>query len=289
VRIDTPITVLSLLGLAFLLFLAGLELDLDRLRGPLLRLAGSGFLISVAIGVIAGWIFHAIGYLQSPFLLAVALSATSLGLVVPILKDAGQLDKDLGQLTVAGSSVADFGAVLLLSFFFSESSGNSSILLIAGLAVLVVIIALALSKLNRSMRLDAVLTRPQDTTAEIRVRMAIVLLVGFRGGCGEDRAGGHPWRVPRRRDSRRGRQADDEPPSLPRQARGDRLRLPGAGVLRREWDPVGPAGAHPEPVGVRARAAVPDRAVAGARPAGRSVPPVGRDRGAVAAGLLQAT
>lgn len=37
VKIDTPVTVLSLLGLAFLLFLAGLELDLDRLRGRLLR------------------------------------------------------------------------------------------------------------------------------------------------------------------------------------------------------------------------------------------------------------
>jgi Kef-type K+ transport system membrane component KefB len=181
VRIDAPITVLSLLGLAFLLFLAGLELDLDRLRGPLLRLAGTGFLISVAIGVIAGWVFHAVGYARSPFLLAVALSATSLGLVVPILKDAGQLDKDLGQLAVAGSSVAEFGAVLLLSLFFSESSGSSSAktVLIAGLAVLVVVIALALSRLNMSMRLDAVLTRLQDTTAEIRVRMAIVLLVGF--------------------------------------------------------------------------------------------------------------
>jgi Kef-type K+ transport system membrane component KefB len=138
VRIDTPITVQSLLGLAFLLFLAGLELDLDRLRGPLLGLAGTGFLISVAIGVIAGWVFHAVGYVQSPFLLAVALSATSLGLVVPILKDAGQLEKDLGQFAVAGSSVAEFGATLLLSFFFSGGSSNSStkVVLIAGLAVL---------------------------------------------------------------------------------------------------------------------------------------------------------
>jgi hypothetical protein len=85
----------------------------------LLRLVVTGFVISVGIGVVAGLTFHALGYVRSPFLLAVALSATSLGLVLPILKDAGQLEADLGQLTVAGASVADLGAMLLLSFFFS--------------------------------------------------------------------------------------------------------------------------------------------------------------------------
>jgi len=40
-------------------------------------------------------------------------------------------------------------------------------------------VGLAFARLNRSVRLDAVLVRLQDTTAEIRVRLAIVLLVGF--------------------------------------------------------------------------------------------------------------
>ncbi len=181
VKLDTPIGVLALLGLAFLLFLAGAELDLNRLRGPLLRLAGTGFLISVGIGVIAGLAFHAAGYVRSPFLLAVALSATSLGLVVPILKDAGQLERDLGQLVVAAASVADFGAILLLSFFFSESGSGIAVklVLVGGLVLLVAAVALGLSRLNMSMGVSALLTRLQDTTAEIRVRIAIVLLVGF--------------------------------------------------------------------------------------------------------------
>jgi len=181
VEIDTPIAVLSLLGLAFLLFLAGLELDLDRLRWPVLRLAGGGFLLSLALGAAAGYAFHAAGWVRSPLLLAVALSATSLGLVVPILKDAGQLDRDLGQLVVAGASVADFGAIVLLSFLFSESTSSTStrLVLLGGLGVLVVVVALTLSRVSMSMGLDALLTRLQDTTAEIRVRLAIVLLVAF--------------------------------------------------------------------------------------------------------------
>ena len=138
VRIDLPIQILSLLGLAFLLFLAGLEIDLNQLRGRLLKLAGIGYLVTIGLGLIAGFVFYAVGYVKSPLLIAIALSATSLGLVVPVLKDSGQADKRVGQLTIAGATVADFAAVVLLSLFFSTEATKTStkVLLLVGLAVL---------------------------------------------------------------------------------------------------------------------------------------------------------
>src|SRR5919206_932960 len=51
VHVDQPLQVLSLLGLAFLLFLAGLEIDVHQLRGRLLGLVGAGFAVSFAIGL----------------------------------------------------------------------------------------------------------------------------------------------------------------------------------------------------------------------------------------------
>src|SRR5205809_238809 len=60
-RVDVPVQILALVGLAFLLFLAGLEIDLERLRGRLLRLAGVGFLVTLALGLVAGGIFKAAG------------------------------------------------------------------------------------------------------------------------------------------------------------------------------------------------------------------------------------
>jgi Kef-type K+ transport system membrane component KefB len=181
VEVDLPVSILALLGLAFLLFLAGLEIDVAALRGRVLRVAGLGFGATVVLGVAVGLVFSALDYVQSPLLLAVALSATSLGLVVPVLKDAGQVDKPLGQLTIAGSTVADFGAIVLLSLLFSEmaASVGSTLLLLGLFAALAVATGLAFAQLNRSMRLDTVLVRLQDTTAEIRVRIAVVLLVGF--------------------------------------------------------------------------------------------------------------
>jgi Kef-type K+ transport system membrane component KefB len=181
VKIDLPIQILSLLGLAFLLFLAGLEIDLVRLRGRLLRLAGLGFVVTVALGVSAGLAFRAAGWVRSPLLLGIALSATSLGLVVPVLKDAGRSEEPLGQLTIAAASVADFGAVILLTLFFSQSDTSTGVKIgfLGAFGVLAVVAALALSRLGRSMGFDAVLTRLQDTTAEIRVRIAVLLLVAF--------------------------------------------------------------------------------------------------------------
>ncbi|HUR22390.1 MAG TPA: cation:proton antiporter [Acidimicrobiales bacterium] len=181
VKVDLPIQILAVIGLAFLLFLAGLEIDVAGLRGAVLRQAGLGFGLTLVLGVAVGLGFHALGDVKSPLLLAVALSATSLGLVVPVLKDAGQVERPLGQLTIAGASVADFGAIVLLSLLFSEMAASigSTLTLLGLFAGLVAAVGLAFARLNRSVRLDAVLVRLQDTTAEIRVRLAIVLLIGF--------------------------------------------------------------------------------------------------------------
>lgn len=181
-RIDEPVQILALVGLAFLLFLAGLEIDVERLRGRLLRLAGMGFLATIALGLVAGGIFKATGTVRSPLFLAIALAATSLGLVVPVLKDAGQASTELGQLTIASSSVADFGAVVLITLFFSgqgSTSPGAKAILLVGFVVLAAAAGLALARLNRSMRFSAVLVKLQDTTAEIRVRIAVLLLVAF--------------------------------------------------------------------------------------------------------------
>lgn len=181
VDVDQPIAVLSLVGLAFLLFLAGLEIDLSALRGRLLRLSLVAFGLSLVIGLMAGLAFQAVDWVNDPLFLAIALSATALGLVVPILKDAGVAEKPIGQVAIASATVADFGAVILLSLLFSESEGGAASKLIAAAFFVLVIAAtgFSLARAGRSMRLDAVLTRLQDTTAEIRVRIAIVLLIGF--------------------------------------------------------------------------------------------------------------
>jgi Kef-type K+ transport system membrane component KefB len=90
VRVDAPVAVLSLLGLAFLLFLAGLEIDFRHLRGRVLRVTGLGFVLSLVLALPLGFGFGALGMVQSPLLLAIILAATALGIVLPVLKDADE-------------------------------------------------------------------------------------------------------------------------------------------------------------------------------------------------------
>ena len=181
VEVDGPVGVLAVIGLAFVLFLAGLEIDVRELRGRPLRLAALGFGLSFAIAVAAGLGLHAAGLAGSSLFVAIVLTATSLGIVVPVLKDAGEIASPFGQLVVAAGSIADFGAIILLSLLFSREGGGigSQAILLGGFVLVAGAIGLALAGAERLSALSGVLLRLQDTTAQIRVRGAFLLLVMF--------------------------------------------------------------------------------------------------------------
>jgi Kef-type K+ transport system membrane component KefB len=97
-----------------------------------------------------------------------------------VLKDSGQISSAFGQLVIAAGTIADFGAVILLSIFFSGEGGvGSTLLLIGGLVLLGIAVFIAVRGAERSMTIRSDLLRLQDTTAQIRVRGAVVLLIGF--------------------------------------------------------------------------------------------------------------
>jgi Kef-type K+ transport system membrane component KefB len=173
--------VFSTVGLAFLLFLAGLEIDFARLRGRVLRLASLGMVLSFAIALVVALALDAGGLASEPLFIAIVLSATSLGVLVPVLKDAGESGTTFGQLVIAAGTIADFATVILLSLFFSReaSSTTTKVILLGGLFVAAVLVVLTVLRLERWMHLGVVLRRLQDTTAQIRVRGSFVLLVGL--------------------------------------------------------------------------------------------------------------
>ena len=180
VEVDQAVEVVALIGLAFVLFLAGLEIEFEKLRGPVLRLTVLGFVASFGIAVIVSLGLSAGGLVDTPLLVAIILCATSLGVLVPVLKDAGEISSTFGQLIIAAASIADFGAIILLSIFFSGEGGTGATLLLLGaLFLLAVAVFLVVRGAEASARLRASLVRLQDTTAQIRVRAALVLMVGF--------------------------------------------------------------------------------------------------------------
>src|SRR3954467_7143118 len=179
-EVDQTVQVMALLGLGFVLFLAGLEIEFETLRGPVLKLSAAGFALSFGIALLVALGLDAAGLVETPLLVAIILCATSLGVVVPVLKDAGEISSTFGQLIIAAASIADFGAIILLSVFFSGEGGTGSTLLLLGaLFALAATVFVAVKGAERSRRLREDLVRLQDTTAQIRIRASLVLLVGF--------------------------------------------------------------------------------------------------------------
>ena len=180
VEVDETISVLALMGLAILLFLAGLEIDFGRLRGRLLSLALVGWALSFAIALAVALLLQAIDLVETPLLVAIILCATSLGVIIPVLKDVGELESKFGQLILAAASIADFGAVILLSFFFSGEGGpGSTAVLLTAFVGLLAVTFFVVKGAERSRRIGDDLLRLQDSSAQIRVRAAMLLMVAF--------------------------------------------------------------------------------------------------------------
>jgi len=181
VRADAPVQVLSDLGLGMLLFLAGLEIDLDRLRGPLARLAVSAFAVSAVLALLCAYAFGLAGQARHPLLLAIILMSTSTGLLLPLLKDAGEEATEFGQLVMTAAALAEIVPILLLSLFFSAASTTPQAQLISlGIfVVLLVMSGLALSRVRRLDRVGRLLNHLADSSAQLRVRASLTLALGF--------------------------------------------------------------------------------------------------------------
>src|SRR5258708_2197959 len=166
VSLDLPITVLSVIGLAFLLFLSGMEVELERLRGRLLLYVGVAFTASLGLALLVGYALAATEQVRAPLFLAIILVATALGIVTPLLTDAGESATEFGQLIIAGAMFVEFGSIILLSLFFSrEATGTATkVVLLLGFALGAVAFAFAVLRLERSARIAAVLLPRPDAS-----------------------------------------------------------------------------------------------------------------------------
>ena len=124
---------------------------------------------------------HAAGVIESPLLVGIILSATSLGLIVPILEDAGVADRPVGQFAIAGASLGELSPVILLSLFFSGRAIaiGPKLLLLSLLGVLVVLVVIATLRIERSMWITRMINKLADTSAQIRIRLSMLLVVGL--------------------------------------------------------------------------------------------------------------
>jgi Kef-type K+ transport system membrane component KefB len=173
------VSVMASIGVAFLLFLAGLELHLDVLKGPPLVRGALSAILSFALALALMTPLGASGFILSPLLVAIALSATSIGILVPVLRDTGHLDTPVGRFTMSGASAAEVGTIGLLGVFFAgkEKSAAVSALLLVVVAVLAVLLLAALRYTLRWAPGRRIFDKLDDSSAQARVRFSVMIIV----------------------------------------------------------------------------------------------------------------
>ena len=138
VSVDALVGAVALLGMAFLLFLTGFEVDVRGLLGRDGRLAGRHLLGSVALAMVAVGVLAAAGFRAGGALLvACALTATSVGLIGPLLHEGGLLHSPFGRITMAAAALGQVAAVVVITVGFSASHGP-----LLAFAVLVLVVAI---------------------------------------------------------------------------------------------------------------------------------------------------
>jgi Kef-type K+ transport system membrane component KefB len=178
-RTDDFIEALSTFGLAFLFFLAGMEIDFARIRGAPTRLGAGGWLLSVALGLGTALVLWAAGVIDAPILVALALTTTALGTLMPILRDSGVIDERLGKYVLGAGAAGEFGPVVLVSIILAIEAGEPwrTVLLFVFAAIVVAATVVALRA--RPARVVRLVATTMGTSGQLAVRLSMLLVVAL--------------------------------------------------------------------------------------------------------------
>jgi Kef-type K+ transport system membrane component KefB len=129
--VETPtVAALSSFGLSFLFFMAGYEIEFDEIRGRPLDLAVVGWFVSLALAASVAGVLLVTGFTVSELLIALALTTTALGTLLPMLQDADALHTRFGAFILAIGGAGEFLPIVAIALFLSGDNPLESTLLL---------------------------------------------------------------------------------------------------------------------------------------------------------------
>lgn len=169
------ITAVSKLGLAFLMLMAGYEVDLDHMRGAPLRRASAAWVASLLVGLAVGTLLVVTDFALNDLLIGLALTTTALGVLLPMLRDRGLLATDEGRAVLAAGTLGEFGPIVAITLLLTgDNPAHEALLLVA--FVLVALGAAWVSLRPQPPKVVDALHRHLHSSSQLPVRIAILLL-----------------------------------------------------------------------------------------------------------------
>jgi len=173
------IQVLAEVGLGFLFLVAGYEVEPRVLvHNPLAHRALLAWFASVGLALAVVGVLAVTGFVHAYVAVALALTTTALGVLLPLLRERDLTDSDFGQSVLASGAVAEVLPVLAIAVFLGTRGEFVAILSLAGVALL----AVALVVIPRRLRgtwVDTAFHSNLDDTAQASVRATVLLLIFF--------------------------------------------------------------------------------------------------------------
>jgi Kef-type K+ transport system membrane component KefB len=192
------LSTMQLIGTAAMLFMAGSEIDFEKIRGPALSLALRGWMASVVLAIAAAAVLQVARHSDDLIMVTIALTTTSLGALLPMLRDDGQLESPFGRLLLAAGTVGEVGPIVAVSLALSGryTTAQEFGFLVAFLALVGLSAAVGIAA--RPPRLLALLERTMHASTQLPVRLALFVVTalfvlatefGFEGILGAFAAG----------------------------------------------------------------------------------------------------
>lgn len=178
ITVDPAINLIGQLGLGFLFFLAGLELDPTVLKGRTGKLAGIAWGISLGIALGVAYTLLAFGVVDEAVGFAIVLTSTALGTLLPVVRDNGELTTPFGRMFMGAGAWGEFGPIIAVSLFLSSQSAVAALLSLAAFSVVALLIAFLPRRL-RSEGFEKFLIQSHHTSSQTAVRITMLLLIAL--------------------------------------------------------------------------------------------------------------
>lgn len=188
IEVDDTIGLLSELGLGLLFFLAGLELEQRAVRGQSGKLAAIGWVISLGLALIVAFIFVTEEKAHGMVGIAIALTSTALGTLLPMIRDRGELNSRFGTFFMGAGAWGEFGPIVAISVLLSTKSSFAAVLSLLAFSIVAFVLAVIPSRFAGD-RIRAVLERGHATSSQTALRMTmllVVLMLALAGSFGLD-------------------------------------------------------------------------------------------------------
>lgn len=187
---------LALTGFIFLMFLSGLEIDVDAMVAtlPRKRITPSKFISNPLLsGILIYVLTLFLGFIcsltlaklspdiQNFWYFALVMSTSSVGIILPVLKDRGESNLRVGQFIIISAAIADLLSIVLFTFTASyyRNGFDYRILLIGVLIIAFVISYFTGRKMMNNTLLKRIVFQLSHAASQIRVRGTIWLITAF--------------------------------------------------------------------------------------------------------------